>query len=65
MPEDWSGFDRLRFDVLVNGSPQTVHVAMEDEEIVPPVVRSVLVQPGNWTTVEVDLRAAARQRGLL
>lgn len=64
MPEDWSQFDRLRFDVLVRGAPQTVHVAMEDEEIVPPVVRNVLVEPGKWTTVEVDLKAAAGQRGL-
>ncbi|MHC4402034.1 MAG: hypothetical protein ACYTG0_20370 [Planctomycetota bacterium] len=37
---------------------------MEDEDIMPPVVRSVLVEPGEWTTVEVDLGAAAEQRGL-
>jgi hypothetical protein len=64
MPEDWSHFERLRFDVLIKGAPQTVHVAMEDEDIVPPVVRSVLVEPGKWTTVEVDLKAAAEERGL-
>ena len=64
IPEDWSSFDRLRFDVLVKGLPQAVHVAMEDEDIVPPVVRCALVQPGKWTTIEVDLRAAAEQRGL-
>ena len=62
--EDWSRFDRLRFDVLVKGSSQIVHIAMEDEDIVPPVVRSVRVEPGKWTTVEVDLKAAAEQRGL-
>jgi len=62
--EDWSNFDRLRFDVLVKGPPQAVHVAMEDEDIMPPVVRSVLVEPGNWTTIEVDLTVAAEQRGL-
>jgi hypothetical protein len=64
MSYDWSSFDRLRFDVLVIGEPQTVHVALEDEDVVPPVVRSVLVEPGKWTTVEVDLREAAKRRGL-
>jgi len=64
LPEDWSHFDRLRFDVLISGAPQTVYVAMEDEDIMPPVVRSVLVEPGKWTTVEVDLKAAVKQRGL-
>lgn len=64
VPEDWSDFDVLRFDVLITGPPQEVHIGMEDEEIMPPVVRSVLVEPGKWTTVEVDLSAAAKQRGL-
>jgi len=63
-PADWSKHDCLRFDVMVQGAAQTIHVAMEDEFIAPPVVRSVVVQPGKWTTVEVNLEAARQQRGL-
>src|SRR5262249_3909260 len=37
---------------------------LEDEEIGPPIVRNMTVEPGKWTTLEIDLRAAVKERGL-
>src|SRR5204862_283112 len=42
----------------------TFAVALEDEEIAPPVLRTFKVEPGKWVTLEVDLRDAAKARGL-
>jgi len=39
-------------------------VAIEDEDILPPVVRAMQVRAGKWHTLEVDLRAAANARDL-
>ncbi|KKM16236.1 hypothetical protein LCGC14_1687860, partial [marine sediment metagenome] len=63
-PSDWSGYDLLRFDVYCQGVEHTFRVALEDEDVEPPVVRNMTVRPGKWTTLEVDLRAAAKARGL-
>ncbi len=63
-PIDWSGFDRLRVDAYGEETVQTVRILLEDEEIGPPVVRNLTLAPGKWTTLEVDLRAAERERGL-
>ena len=63
-PPDWSDYDLLRADVLCGEPNRGVRVALEDEEIAPPVVRTHAVEPGKWTTLEVDLRAAAEARGL-
>jgi hypothetical protein len=63
-PFDWSGHSLLRVDVNCDEIKQTVRVALEDEEIGPPVVRSFAVEPGKWVTVEMDLEEAARARGL-
>src|SRR5262249_14906176 len=43
---------------------QTVRVLLEDEEIGPPIMRNVTVEPGKWATLEIDLRAAVKERGL-
>jgi hypothetical protein len=63
-PMDWSGFDLLRVDAFGEAGVQTVRILLEDEEIGPPVVRNVTLAPGQWTTLEVDLRAAEKERGL-
>ncbi len=63
-PTDWSGYDLLRFEAFARDRDQTVRVSLEDEEVAPPVIRNIAVPAGRWTTVEVDLRAAARERGL-
>jgi len=63
-PTDWSGYNLFRFDVFCEGGGQTFHVVLEDEDIEPPVVWNVRVQPGDWTTVEVDLGVASSSRGL-
>src|SRR5262245_11914213 len=63
--KDWSGWDLLRFDVYCEGQDEhMVQVALEDELIEPPLVRNVKVKAGNWVTVEVDLQAGAKLRGL-
>lgn len=63
-PSDWSDYDLLRLDVLGEEVRQTLRISLEDEEIGPPVVRNFVVEPGQWVTLEVDLRAAARERSL-
>jgi len=63
-PSDWSAYDLLRFDVYCEGAAHSFRVSLEDEDIEPPVVRNMTASPGKWTTLEVDLRAAAAARGL-
>jgi hypothetical protein len=63
-PADWSGYDLLRVDAYGEEVVQTVRLLLEDEEIGPPVARNIALQPGKWATLEVDLRAAERERGL-
>jgi hypothetical protein len=64
MPMDWSAHDRLRLDVHAEDAAHTIRVQLEDEEIAPPVVRNFVVPPGQWTTLEIDLRDAAKNRRL-
>lgn len=64
MPHDWSAYEVLRLDIYAEEVAQTVRVQLEDEEIAPPVVREVVVTPGKWTTLEIDLREAAKARKL-
>ena len=64
MPMDWSAYDRLRLDVYCEESAQTIRVQLEDEEIAPPIDRNLVVQPGKWTTLEIDLREAEKTRKL-
>ena len=63
-PADWSGYDLLRMDVRGEGVRQTFRIVLEDEDIEPPVVRNIAVEPGKWTTLEIDLQRAAKARGL-
>jgi len=63
-PADWSGYDLLRMDVWGEGVRQTFRIVLEDEEVEPPVVRNMAVEPGKWTTLEIDLQKATTARGL-
>ena len=63
-PADWSGYDLLRLDVRGEGVRQTFRIVLEDEEVEPPVVRNMTVEPGKWTTLEIDLQEAVKVRGL-
>jgi hypothetical protein len=63
-PADWSDYDCLRLDAYGEEVRQTIRIVLEDEEIGPPLVRNLTVDPGKWVTLEIDLRAAARERGL-
>jgi hypothetical protein len=63
-PTDWSAYDLLRLDAYGEEVKQTIRVVLEDEEIGPPIVRNMTIEPGKWVTLEIDLRAAARERGL-
>ncbi len=63
-PADWSAYDLLRVDAYGEAGVQTVRILLEDEEVGPPVVRNVTLEPGRWVTLEVDLRAAEKERGL-
>ena len=64
MPQDWSGYDVLRLDVLVSEGDHSIRVQLEDEEIAPAIVRTFVVKPDEWTTLEIDLRAAEKSRKL-
>jgi hypothetical protein len=63
-PVDWSDYDLLRLDAYGEEVKQTIRVVLEDEEISPPIVRNLVVEPGKWVTLEIDLRGAAKERGL-
>jgi hypothetical protein len=64
LPTDWSDYDLLRLDVYCRNMTLEYRIALEDEEILPPVVRAMQVPADQWTTLELDLRAAAKGRGL-
>ena len=64
LPTDWSQYDLLRLDVYAQDLTLTYHLALEDEDILPPVVRVMETPPNQWTTLEIDLRAAAKERGI-
>jgi hypothetical protein len=61
---DWSDYDLLRMDVYAEDLTLEYHVSFEDEEILPPIVRSMTAPPGKWITLEVDLRASEKARGV-
>lgn len=64
MPTDWSDYDLLRMDVYCKDLGLEYRIGLEDEDILPPVVQVMQAPAGKWTTLELDLRAAARARGL-
>jgi hypothetical protein len=64
LPGDWSDYDLLRADVYCKDLGLEYRLALEDEDILPPMVRVIRAPAGQWTTLELDLRAAAKGRGL-
>lgn len=60
---DWKGFDLLRIDVRPEG-PVNLMLTVEDDLIEPPVVANYQVPGGKWSTLELDLREAVKERGL-
>jgi len=62
--KNWSGYDRLWIDVRCDAAPVDVWLAVEDHVLEPPVMRTYRVPPGRWGTLELDLKEAARARGL-
>jgi hypothetical protein len=63
-PKDWSGFSRLRMDVLCVGSPCSVQVSLEDRDIEPPLDYCFSNLPADaWATLEIDLDRA-KKKGL-
>ncbi len=60
---DWSGYERLWVDVLCDG-PAELWLAVEDDLIEPPVMRTFRIPQDKWVTLEVDLSRAAALRGL-
>ncbi len=65
-PRDWSGFDRLRIDVLIE-SPEVKELMFEvEDELVEPPVSFTYTAPkqGEWTTLEMDLGQAIAERKL-
>ena len=61
--QDWSDYDLLWID-LKTDRPLKVWLTLEDETIEPPVVRIFDVPVDKWVTLELDLKAAERIRGL-
>lgn len=65
-PRDWSGYDRLRIDVLIE-SPEVKELRLEvEDELVEPPVSFTYEAPkqGEWTTLELDLVQAVAERKL-
>jgi len=60
---DWSDYDLLWVDFKTD-QPLKVWLTLEDEVIEPPVVRIFDVPADEWVTLELDLKAAERIRGL-
>jgi len=58
---DWSGYDKLLIDMKVS-TAMRVQVALEDEMITPPVMRAFEMSGGEWFTLEIDLKQAAKER---
>jgi hypothetical protein len=61
---DWSDYDLLRVDVRSNVAPIKLWLALEDNTIEPPVVRTYQIPADKWVTLELDLREAQRVRDL-
>lgn len=61
---DFSGYDLLRVDLLSDAGPIEIDLAVEDDVLEPPVMRTYDVPAGEWVTIELDLRQAARVRQL-
>lgn len=66
LPRDWSGWDLLRIDVLLeNQEAERLLLEVEDDLVEPPVSVTFAGPPlGRWVTLELDLGRAVRERGL-
>ena len=63
-PHDWSGFSFLRLDVFPEKAELKLRVAIEDDKIAPPLERRFVVPAGKWSTLEVNLDEAVKERSL-
>ncbi len=61
---DWSDFDLLWVDVRCDAGPVELWLAIEDNLLEPPVMRTYKIPAGRWVTLELDLKEAERIRGL-
>jgi hypothetical protein len=61
---DWSDFDLLWVDVCCDAGPVKLRLALEDNILEPPVMRTFKIPAGRWVTLELDLKEAKRMRGL-
>jgi len=61
---DWSDYDLLRVDIYSDAEPVKVWLAIEDNLLEPPVMRTYVVPEDKWVTLELDLREAERIREL-
>jgi hypothetical protein len=59
---NWSGYDMLWVDVRCDDAPVHVWLALEDDVVEPPVMRTYQVPRGEWVTLELDLKEAERAR---
>jgi hypothetical protein len=61
---DWSGYDLLWVDVRCDAAAVEIRLALEDDILEPPVMRTYKIPKGKWVTLELDLNEAVRARGL-
>ncbi len=61
---DFSGYDLLRADVRSDAGPIEINLALEDNILEPPVMRTYRVPADEWVTIELDLKEAAQVREL-
>ena len=59
LAEDWSGYEKLKLDVYLDGSPLILTIQVTDQDGVRYTVPYYYVRPGT-NTVEVNLVGAAR-----
>jgi len=61
---DWSGYDSLRVDVHSDAVLAKLWLALEDNVLEPPVMRTYKVPANKWITLELNLKEAERVREL-
>ncbi len=61
---DWSGYDLLWVDLRCDAGPIELWLALEDNLLEPPVMRTYKIPAGKWVTLELDLKEAERVREL-
>lgn len=61
---DWSNYDLLWVDVHSDTAAVKLWLALEDNLLEPPVMRTYEIPEGKWITLELDLQEAKRVREL-